>query len=101
MHYVICYDLENDRLRAKAAKTLAKHGCNRIQKSVFVAPAMVHKDLDRLRADLLRLLEGKNLGAQEGILVIPLADELAQKSFAFGHNNILAEVAPMPLKIIL
>lgn len=43
MHYVICYDLENDRLRGKAVKLLERHGCSRVQKSVFAAPELEKK----------------------------------------------------------
>lgn len=31
MHYIICYGIEDDRLREKTAKTLARHGCSRVQ----------------------------------------------------------------------
>lgn len=93
--------MENDRLRAKAAKVLEKHGCSRVQKSVFVAPRLENRHLDELQADLAKLLEGRPLADQEGILVIPLADELARQTRSFGRNNMLPQLLPPPLKKIL
>lgn len=93
--------MENDRLRAKAAKVLEKHGCNRIQKSVFVAARLEGRHLAALQADLSRLLQHRPLGEQEGILLIPLAEDQARETRAFGRNNMLPQLLPPPLKKIL
>ena len=102
MHYVICYDLESDRLRGKVAKALQKHGCNRVQKSVFVAADMSAKHLERLSSALKKLLASGTAAAQDSVLVIPLPEEYARLSMAFGGlNSILAETQPLPSKILL
>ena len=36
MPYLICYDIENDRLRTKTSKQLGYYGLLRMQKSVFI-----------------------------------------------------------------
>lgn len=100
MHYVICYDLEDDRLRGKTAKALQRHGCTRVQRSVFVAPNMDKKELARLLADLQRLLAGRHAPG-DSLLVLPLRDEHVAEIRAIGENNILTELEKFPLKIIL
>lgn len=35
MPYLVCYDIENDRLRSKTAAKLIEMGFQRVQKSVF------------------------------------------------------------------
>jgi len=100
MHYVICYDLENDRLRGKTAKALERHGCTRVQRSVFVAPNMDKKQLLRLQADLQRLLAGRHAPG-DSLLVVPLRDEHVAEIRAIGDNNIFTELENFPLKIIL
>ena len=100
MHYIICYDIENDRLRGKTAKILARHGCNRVQKSVFVAPELLKKHLLRLQADLQRLLAG-HLSAGDSVLLVPLREEESGQIVCWGDNNILPHLEKKPLKIIL
>ena len=100
MHYIICYDIENDRLRAKTAKTLDRHGCSRVQRSVFVAPELAKKQLLRLQADLQRLLAG-HLAPGDSLIVVPLRDEHLPEIHVLGLNNILSYFDEKPLKIIL
>lgn len=38
MTHLICYDIENDRLRKKIADKLLEEGLERIQYSVFIGP---------------------------------------------------------------
>lgn len=102
MHYVICYDLENDRLREKVAKLLRRHGCNRVQKSVFVAPDLSARHRDLLLAATARLLARNPAQPQDNLLLIPLPDECARLSNALaGPNNLLAGIAEMPVKLLL
>ena len=100
MHYIICYDLEDDRLRGKTAKVLARHGCTRVQRSVFVAPHLDKKQLARVLADLQRLLAGRHAPG-DSLLLVPLRDEHVAEIRVIGDNNILTELEKFPLKIIL
>ena len=102
MHYVLCYDIENDRLRDRVAKQFAKNGCLRIQKSVFVAPHLLKKDLQRLRNDLNRVFARSPLAATDSILVIPLPNEYSGEITQWGSNNtVKTHLADLPLKIML
>ena len=102
MHYVICYDLENDRLREKVAKVLQRHGCNRVQKSVFFAANMNTKHLEKLKSAALGLFTKCKLSPQDTLLFIPLPDECARMATVFGSaNNLLAASTELPSKIML
>jgi len=101
MHYAICYDLENDRLRDRTAKLLASHGCERIQKSVFVAAAMEKKHIMLLRGSLRRLFARYPLSPADSLILIPLRDEHVTDIEVFGNNNILPVLQEKLLKIVL
>lgn len=94
--------MENDRLREKVAKLLQRHGCNRVQKSVFVAPDLSARHRDLLLAAATRLLARSRVLPQDSLLLIPLSDEYARNSSALaGPNNLLAAIAELPVKILL
>ena len=102
MHYVICYDLENDRLRGRVAKLLQKHGCNRVQKSVFVAADMSARHLEQLKTAVTTALSRGVSAPMDSVLFIPLPDECAKNSIGIGRlNSVLASTAELPLKILL
>ena len=101
MHYVICYDLENDRLRGKAVKLLERHGCSRVQKSVFAAPELGKKDLVRLQLALRQCFARHPLSPGDSVYIIPLREENAADIQVFGKNNIHPELEEKPLKTIL
>ncbi len=100
MHYVITYDIEDDRLRNRTAKTLQRFGCIRIQKSVFVAAHMEKRHWTQMRASLNRLLASR-LKPGESLLIIPLRDEHVSEISAIGHNNVFAALEDPPLKTVL
>ena len=49
--YIVCYDVENDRRRARVAQILESYG-ERIQYSVFEVSSIGKGDLQRLTHDL-------------------------------------------------
>jgi len=57
MHYAISYDISDDRLRERVVKILARHGCRRLQKSVFLARDFTAAELSKLRAALAPLMD--------------------------------------------
>lgn len=94
--------MENDRLRDRAAKLLQKHGCSRVQRSVFVAAYVKPRDLEQLKAALDRLMARGPVSPQDSLLLMPLPEEVVAQTAAIGcANNILAALAPLPLKILL
>jgi CRISPR-associated endonuclease Cas2 len=101
MHWIMTYDVTNDRLRNLTGKMLTKHGCKRVQKSVYAAPFMDKKDLARLQLDLRRLFAILPPGPADSVLFVPLREALREKITVIGYNNILAELDDPPLQIIL
>ena len=101
MHYVICYDLENDRLRGHVAKLLQKKGCSRVQRSVFVAPHYDRRTFSALLTALRGLLARHPGAPTDSIVCVPLRDGDEAGISVLGHNNVHADLGPPPLKIIL
>ena len=54
--YLLSYDISRSRTRTYVANVLKKHGCQRLQKSVFLAPKFAPMQLQRLRHELQRYL---------------------------------------------
>ena len=71
-NYLLSYDISEDRLRTKLAKLLLRLGCERIQKSVFIAPNFKAEELQQLRYEVDKLLEG-NLEPQDSLLCLNLS----------------------------
>ena len=101
MHYVICYDLENDRLRNRVAKLLERHGCLRVQKSVFTAPHLEKKHLTALQLALRQLFARLPPMPDDSLYLLPLPEEYVAGVWAVGNNNICTSLLDKPLKIIL
>ena len=101
MHYVICYDIESDRLRGKTAKLLERHGCSRVQRSVFAAPFLERKQLARLQSALRHCYARQPLSAADSVLIIPLREELAADMAVFGTGAPPGIWDALPRKIIL
>ncbi|MCB1598476.1 MAG: CRISPR-associated endonuclease Cas2 [Xanthomonadales bacterium] len=53
--YLFCYDIDDDRLRDRAAKSLLKHG-QRVQESVFELWFRSPAHFNQLQAELRKLL---------------------------------------------
>jgi CRISPR-associated endonuclease Cas2 len=60
MTWILCYDIENDRLRQKLARHLEKNGWERLQKSVF-AKGQAAKEFNRF----LKILKARFEAAME------------------------------------
>lgn len=67
--FFLSYDIADDRLRTRLAKLLEKHGCKRLQKSVFLAPNFEPKEVQALRKACERLLQHRAPG--DSLLCIP------------------------------
>lgn len=55
-HYLVCFDIGDDRVRTRVGKRLLRHG-NRVQESVFELALANHAEFERLKRDLRKLLE--------------------------------------------
>ena len=72
-HYLISYDISNDRLRTKLANLLLQHGCERLQRSVFLAAHMALEDLNRLKEAVYSLfLQYTDQLIRPSVLCFPL-----------------------------
>lgn len=87
-NYLISYDISSDRLRTKVAKALERHGCKRIQKSVFFAPGYKPDELKRLRADLSKLL-APAADPDDSILCVPIQKQYLVEVIWEGENRSL------------
>lgn len=91
--------MENDRRREKAAKILRRHGCERVQKSVFVANHLGKRELGVMKSQLKRALEPLPPG--DSLLILPLPEPDAKDIQVIGHNNVITYLEDFPVKIIL
>ncbi len=85
MRWLICFDISDDRKRARAVRTLLDHGV-RVQKSVFEAPDLDRPAFLRLRS----LLEGIVDPATDSLRYYPLCKACLERVETFG-------VGPAPL----
>ena len=79
---LICYDLENDKIRLKVSKLLIKKGYERLQKSVFMG------ECDTISWDLLqRQLENlilKDENAMHALHSIVIEENAVMGMYALG-----------------
>lgn len=87
-NYLISYDISSDRLRNKVAKMLERHGCKRVQKSVFFAPEYTPAELRRLRADLSKIMTAAT-GGDDSILCVPVLKQYVYEVIWEGENKSL------------
>lgn len=81
---LICYDIEDDKLRLKVAKKLASFGFHRIQKSVFCGQ---HTDVQwsRCIASLENMYE-KYKKPGDSIYVIVISKKMFENMYTFGEQ---------------
>jgi CRISPR-associated protein Cas2 len=89
----ISYDITNDRLRTKTAKILERHGCKRVQKSVFYAARFEAAEVRKLRAELSRLV-GPHLEEQDSILCIPVTQNYLDDLVWQGDRTFFERLFP-------
>ena len=87
MIYLVCYDLENNRLRAALAAKLQDWGLERIQKSVFVG-TLTEAHQARL-TEWLEQAARKNRDRDEtfSVLMVNLAPGQVERSKHYGHSG--------------
>jgi CRISPR-associated endonuclease Cas2 len=69
------------------AKTLARHGCHRVQYSVFLAPFMERKDHMKLLADVQKITKGHSgFSATDSVLVVAMQDKTQLDLVAMGTD---------------
>ena len=84
MIYLVCYDMENDRLRNRLATKLQDWGMERVQKSVFVGK--LSEALHRRLTDWLTQTAKKTRQGKEAfsVLIINLAPGQVERCQHYG-----------------
>ncbi|MBL7793383.1 MAG: CRISPR-associated endonuclease Cas2 [Saprospiraceae bacterium] len=97
--YFLSYDISNDRLRNRLAKTLERHGCKRIQKSLFLAPNFEPRELQRLRDDCAKTLLHRQPG--DSLLCIPATRQYLQELIWAGEEDRLRDTLKETFVVVL
>jgi len=58
-HYLVCFDISDDRVRNRVGKALLRHG-QRVQESVFEIALKNSSEWEKLRDKLKKMLNGEN-----------------------------------------
>lgn len=94
MHYFISYDIGQNRYRTKTAKILIRHGCVRVQKSVFYLPDALPREVAALGQELKKLLI-ETESEEDSVLFIPVEDD-GMTAVGLVGENISLERAKNP-----
>lgn len=100
MHYLICYDIGNDKIRTALAKLLARHQCERVQLSVFLSGLISKKQYAALSQAVSKLLQ-KKLHQTDSIIIIPMSLPILQTAVIIGDSNCLETIINPPLYLLL
>ncbi|WP_027003394.1 CRISPR-associated endonuclease Cas2 [Hugenholtzia roseola] len=88
MRYLILYDITQDRTRTHIAKYLEEKGCQRIQKSVFLAQSSVS-----IFTEIQTYLESlqEEFQKNDTILLIPIGKKSVEQARLIGTNEAFTE----------
>lgn len=59
MFYLVCFDIVDDRIRAKTVKVLKEYG-KRVQKSVFECPSLKEKQFLKMKSRIEDLIDSSD-----------------------------------------
>jgi len=83
--FLVCYDIADDRRRAKVSAALLDYG-RRVQESVFLA-SLDDELKERMRARVRGLLDAD----EDCVLLIPLCAACRSKAERFGKQVLVAD----------
>lgn len=69
--HLISYDIQDDRLRVKLAKSLIRYGMYRIQYSVFMGN-ITDRPLGKIRQVLAQLAQEAAWSVEDSVMILPL-----------------------------
>ena len=78
--YIICYDISNNKIRAKFSKILLKYGI-RTQKSFFEA-VISERDLNDIKNEIKRLINQET----DVVYIFPVDKKLQKKILRAGRS---------------
>lgn len=88
MNYLITYDISADTLRTKLATLLLQNACDRLQKSVFLAPSFKKSEWIAFQHALNALLHEK-LSEEDSVHLIPIQRQELKETITFGNKKAL------------
>ena len=83
MLYFIMYDIENNKVRTQIAKYLIKHGCLRVQKSIFFAESE-RKVFNEIHSDL-KAIQGM-YDNTDSIFFVPVSTDQVRSMKIIGQS---------------
>ncbi len=98
MNYLIMYDIQNNKVRTLVAKYLAKNGCIRVQKSVFLVHSD-HKKFDEIRQTLVEINDVYE--NSDSIILVPLNISDARSMKLIGKNVNIEQIIDPPNTVFL
>lgn len=86
MTFFIFYDIENDRIRSHVAKYLLRMGCERIQKSVFLArlDRNTYQNISKTLASVKAGYEN-----QDSIMLVPVPEDDVRSMQIIGQREVV------------
>ena len=90
MNFFICYDISDDKRRLRLSNLLLRSGCQRVQKSVFIAPNFGRHEMLRLKSTLERLLNvqyTEGVSPDDSVLYIPLDNDAVRDVLWQGNKE--------------
>jgi len=83
MIFFVMYDIEDDKVRRHVANYLIRKGCNRVQRSIFLAD-LPNSQYDQIRSDLTEVQAAyENL---DSILIVPLSTDYLTAMRVIGQT---------------
>jgi len=89
MYCLICYDIENDKIRRLVARTLEREGCVRVQKSVFFT--RIHRKRYARLTELLRQIQ-QLYENQDSIILLPVGEDMLNSLQCIGQAFELRQI---------
>ncbi len=95
MLYLICYDIENNTIRSRIAKTLERYGCERLQKSVFIGE-LNPKKYQALYQELGAEAEEENFAYTDNVVAVPIESDIFAQIRLIGANQAIERLKNKP-----
>lgn len=83
MLFFVMYDIENDKVRRLVSKYLQRHGCTRIQRSIFLAETSV-ETCSMIKNDLAAVQEAYD--NHDSIIILPVSTDYLKMMKIIGKN---------------
>ena len=83
MIFFVMYDIEDNKVRRYVAKYLLKMGCNRVQRSIFLAD-LPNERYNKIRNDLAEVQAAYENA--DSILIVPISTDLLTSMRVIGQT---------------